>query len=94
MSGLRWLFWAPTGEHKPPVQRGGALFTTTTRPYPKGRGDSLDDTTETNIFVKNESWKAHFVGQTITPLCLKILGLFFGQFFGHRFTVFFAVAMN
>jgi hypothetical protein len=77
-SDSRWLFSAPTGENKPPVKHGGALFAPTTSPDSKGRSDSLDDTTEANFFVKNESWKAHLMRETITALCPNITGLFFG----------------
>jgi hypothetical protein len=59
------LFSATTREDEPPVKRGGALFAPTTGFDSKARRGSLDDSSETHIFIKDESRKAYSNSQIV-----------------------------
>jgi hypothetical protein len=48
------LFPATTCEPEPPVKFGGSFFAPATSSYSKRIRNSLDDTSETDIFVKDE----------------------------------------
>jgi hypothetical protein len=84
------LFPATTCEPEPPVKFGGAFLAPATSSYSKRSRNSLDDTSETDIFIKDECRQWHSVWHVFLTLFLGALAF---RFF-HNSPTHFVVIMN
>ena len=63
----------PSGEDKPTVQRGGTTFAAGAGRDPNRVSRALDDVTEANFLLGDETWQAHSIG----PVFASLLGRLF-----------------
>ena len=65
----------PSGEDKPAVERGGTTFASDAGPDPNRVSCALDDITEANFLLGDETWQAHSMGPAFAGLLGRLFRL-------------------